>query len=175
MLSVSRILIPLMGDTLRWWRLAFRSTRSIKAENLFLRRQLALYVERGIKPRRVDPVTRISLTFLSRFFNWREALVVVRPQTMIRWHRAGWKLFWQVSSRPTADSSTITGSHPPHGERESVVGRGAHCQRACAEAGNSGVAANRTEILTASFAIPTETRFDLVHLPAATRPRDHCL
>jgi hypothetical protein len=100
MLSVSRILIPLMGDTLRWWRLAFRSTRSIKAENLFLRRQLALYVERGIKPRRVDPVTRISLTFLSRFFNWREALVVVRPQTMIRWHRAGWKLFWRLKSRP---------------------------------------------------------------------------
>ena len=99
MLSVSRILIPLMGETLRWWRLAFRSTRSIKAENLFLRRQLALYVERGIKPRRVDPVTRISLTFLSRFFNWREALVVVRPQTMIRWHRAGWKLFWRLKSR----------------------------------------------------------------------------
>ena len=99
MLSVSRILIPLMGDTLRWWRLAFRSTRSIKAENLFLRRQLALYVKRGIKPRRVDPVTRISLTFLSRFFNWREALVVVRPQTMIRWHRAGWKLFWRLKSR----------------------------------------------------------------------------
>ncbi len=100
MLSVSQILIPLMGDTLRWGRLAFRSTRSIKAENLFLRRQLALYVERGVKPPRIDPLTRISLTFLSRFFNWREALVVVRPQTMIRWHRAGWKLFWRLKSRP---------------------------------------------------------------------------
>ena len=65
-------------------RIGCKGTGSIKAENLFLRRQLALYVERGIKPRRVDPVTRISLTFLSRFFNWREALVVVRPQTMIR-------------------------------------------------------------------------------------------
>src|ERR1039457_2200901 len=100
MLSVSRILIPLMGDTLRWWRLAFRSTRSIKAENLFLRRQLALYVERGIKPRRVDPVTRISLALLSRFFIWRDALAVVRPETMIRWHRAAWKLFWRLKSRP---------------------------------------------------------------------------
>src|SRR5258707_14470537 len=100
MLSVSQILIPLMGDTLRWGRLAFRSTRSIKAGNLFLRRQLALYVERGVKPPRIDPLTRISLTFLSRFFNCREALVVVRPQTMIRWHRAGWKLFWRLKSRP---------------------------------------------------------------------------
>ena len=42
------ILIQSIGETLRWCRLSFRSTRSIRAENLFLRRQLALYVERGI-------------------------------------------------------------------------------------------------------------------------------
>jgi transposase InsO family protein len=100
MLTASGILIRLIGETLRWCRLTFRSTRSIKAENLFLRRQLGLYVERGVKRRRIDPVTRISLALLSRFFNWREALVVVRPETMIRWHRAGWKLFWRLKSRP---------------------------------------------------------------------------
>ena len=33
-------------------------------------------------------------------FNWRDALVVVRPETMIRRHRAGWKLFWRLKSRP---------------------------------------------------------------------------
>jgi len=54
------------SQTLRWCQLSFRSTESIKAENLFLRRQLALCVERSIKPRRVNPVTRISLTMLSR-------------------------------------------------------------------------------------------------------------
>jgi hypothetical protein len=85
---------------LRWWALAFRSSQSIKAENLFLRRQLALYIERGVKPRRIVPVTRIGLTLLSRLFDWRDALVVVRPETMIRWHRAGWKLFWRLKSRP---------------------------------------------------------------------------
>ena len=100
MLTVSGILIQLMGETLRWFRLAFRSTQSVKAENLFLRRQLALYVERGVKPRRVDPVTRISLALLSRIFNWQDALVVVRPETMIRWHRAGWRLFWRLKCRP---------------------------------------------------------------------------
>jgi len=100
MLTASGILIRLIGETLRWCRLTFRSTRSIKAENLFPRRQLGLYVERGVKRRRIDPVTRISLALLSRFFNWREALVVVRPETMIRWHRAGWKLFWRLKSRP---------------------------------------------------------------------------
>jgi hypothetical protein len=77
-----------------------RQRRATAAEILVLRRQIALYKERGIKPRRIDPVTRISLALLSRFFNWRDALVVVRPETMIRWHRAGWKLFWRLKSRP---------------------------------------------------------------------------
>jgi transposase InsO family protein len=98
--SIPEILIRLVGEALRWCCLSFRSTRSISAENLFLRRQLALYVERGIKPRRIDYVTRISLATLSRFFNWRETLVVVQPNTIIRWHRAGWKLFWRWKSRP---------------------------------------------------------------------------
>lgn len=74
--------------------------RSLQAENLFLRRQLALYVERGVKPRRIDQASRILLAILSRFFNWRDALVVVRPETMIRLHRAGWGLFWRLKSRP---------------------------------------------------------------------------
>jgi len=37
---------------------------------------------------------------LSRLFDWRDALVVVRPETLIRWHRAGWRLFWRIKSRP---------------------------------------------------------------------------
>jgi hypothetical protein len=77
-----------------------RLSRSIKAENLLLWRQLALYIERGVKPRRIDLVTRIALTLLSRRLKWRDAWVVVRPQTMIRWHRAGWRLFWRMKSRP---------------------------------------------------------------------------
>src|ERR1700724_2345490 len=60
-------------------RLAFRSSQSIQAENLFVRRQLALYIERGVKPRRIDPATRIFLTLLSRLFDWRGAVAVVRP------------------------------------------------------------------------------------------------
>jgi hypothetical protein len=98
MLRRAEIMIGLVADTFRWLRLSARSSRSIKAENLFLRRQLALYIERGVKPRRIDLVMRIGLTLLSRCFNWRDALVVVRPQTLIRWHRAGWKLFWRLKS-----------------------------------------------------------------------------
>lgn len=99
MLRVAEILIRLVSETLRWLRLSVRANMSVKAENLFLRCQLALYIERGVKPRRIDLVTRIGLTLLSRFFDWRNALVVVRPETLIRWHRAGWKLFWRLKSR----------------------------------------------------------------------------
>src|SRR5437868_3993410 len=89
MLRVSGILFDLLTDTLRWLRLAFRSSQTIQAENLLLRRQLALYIERGVKPRRIDAATRIALTVLSRLFDWRDALAIVRPETLIRCHRAG--------------------------------------------------------------------------------------
>ena len=100
MLAIVDILIQLLADILRWIGLTFRSAKSIETEILFMRRQLALFAERGFKPRRVDPATQISLALLSRLFNWRDALVVVRPETMLRWHRAGWKLFWRLKSRP---------------------------------------------------------------------------
>ncbi|OGA51960.1 MAG: hypothetical protein A3G24_14540, partial [Betaproteobacteria bacterium RIFCSPLOWO2_12_FULL_62_13] len=68
--------------------------------NLFLRRQLALFLERGVRPRRVDSTSRVSLAVLAKLFEWRSAVVVVQPATMIRWHRAGWRLLWRFKSRP---------------------------------------------------------------------------
>ena len=64
--------------------LLFRSTEALRAENLFLRRQLALYIERGVRPHRVDTATSVSLAVLARLFDWRGALVVVQPATIIR-------------------------------------------------------------------------------------------
>jgi transposase InsO family protein len=95
-----QIVLRLLTDLIALTALALRQRRATAAEILVLRRQIALYKEREIKPRRIDPATRISLALLSRFFNWRDALVVVRPETVLRWHRAGWKLFWRLKSRP---------------------------------------------------------------------------
>jgi hypothetical protein len=83
-IALFQIVLRLLIDLIALIALAFRQRRATAAEILVLRRQIALYKERGIKPRRIDPVTRISLAFLSRFFHWRDALVVVRPETMIR-------------------------------------------------------------------------------------------
>jgi putative transposase len=95
-----QIILRLLADLAGLVLLSVRPRRSVEAENLFLRRELALYQEHGAKPRRVDAATRASLAFLSRLFDWRDALVAVRPETLIRWHRAGWRLFWRCKSRP---------------------------------------------------------------------------
>ena len=100
MVTLVRIARRLIESALRWVVLLFRSTESVQAENLFLRRQLALYTERGVQPRPVDAATRVSLAVLARLFDWRSALVVVQPATMIRLHRAGWRLFWRLKCRP---------------------------------------------------------------------------
>jgi hypothetical protein len=43
----------------------------------------------------------MSLAFLSTLFNWRDALNIVRPETRIRWHRAGWRsALVDVSQKP---------------------------------------------------------------------------
>jgi len=93
------VVVQVVTDLIKWVALEFQSRRSLHAEVLFLRRQLALYVERGVKPRRIDAATRVSLALLSRLFEWRSALIVVRPETLIRWHRAGFRLFWRWKSR----------------------------------------------------------------------------
>ena len=69
-------------------------------ENLFLRKQLTLYQERRTKPRRPDPATHVTLMLLSRWLDWRSMLTVVKPDTPIRWHCQGWRLFWRWKSRP---------------------------------------------------------------------------
>jgi transposase InsO family protein len=76
-----------------------RSRAQLAAENLFLRKQLALYLERRVKPRRADDATRIILVGLSRFLEWRHLLTVVKPETLIRWHRTGFRLLWRWKLR----------------------------------------------------------------------------
>jgi putative transposase len=68
-------------------------------ENLFLKKQLALYRERQVKPRRADDATRMVLVALSRVVDWRRLLTIVKPDTLLRWHRKGFRLFWRWKSR----------------------------------------------------------------------------
>jgi len=95
-----QILLRLVADLFGLVVRVIRRRRSLAVEILVLRRQLALYKERGIKPQRIDAAKRISLAWLSRLCDWRSCLIVVGPETVVRWHRAGWRLFWRCKSRP---------------------------------------------------------------------------
>jgi hypothetical protein len=77
------------------FRLLFSTRAALLAENLFLRRQLALFQERKIRPRRITAAGRIMLLALARFFDWRDALVIVRPETFLKWHRNAFRVFWR--------------------------------------------------------------------------------
>jgi putative transposase len=80
-------------------RLFFSSRTALVAENLFLRKQLAMFRERKVKPRRTTISIRLAMVALARFFDWRDALVIVKPETFVRWHRDAFKMFWRWNSR----------------------------------------------------------------------------
>ena len=77
---------------------AMRSRAQLAAEKLFLRKPLAFYQERKVKPRRAADATRLVLAGLSRFLSWRQLLVIVKRETLIRWYRKGFRLFGRRKS-----------------------------------------------------------------------------
>ncbi len=73
----------------------FRDRAELAAENLALRQQLAALQYRSKRPR-LRKRDRIFWAILSRIWtNWRSALLIVQPDTVVRWHRSGFKLFWR--------------------------------------------------------------------------------
>jgi hypothetical protein len=99
MLQLARAFVGVASDVLRLVVLFLRSSSTLRAENLVLRKQLGSYVERGIKPRHVDHATRVSLALFTRLFDWRDAVIIVRPSTIVRWHRLGWRIFCRWKCR----------------------------------------------------------------------------
>ena len=97
-LQIAGTSLALLIDAARFLWLYLQSPAALAAENLFLRKQLAFYQERHIKPRRATNATRLALVWLARWFDWRPALVVVQPATFTRWHRQGFRLFWRWTS-----------------------------------------------------------------------------
>jgi len=94
------MVLALTADLLYPLRSTFRSRAQLAAEHLFLRKQLAFYVEQKVRPRRATNATRVALVLRSRLVAGRELLTIVRPDTFVRWHRELHRLFWRAKSRP---------------------------------------------------------------------------
>jgi len=89
----------LLSEALRFLPLLVSAKASLAAEVLFLRKQLAFYQERKIKPRRFDDSARLSMLVLAKLFDWKNALVNVKPETFISWHKQAFQMFWRWKSR----------------------------------------------------------------------------
>jgi putative transposase len=78
-----------------------RSKPELVAENALLRQQL-LVLRRSVKRPKVTQTDRLLLVLLaSRVRAWRQALLILKPDTLLRWHRAGFRLFWRHKSKAT--------------------------------------------------------------------------
>ena len=80
-------------------RLFLSSHVALVAENLFLRKQLALFRERETRPRGTTASIRLAMVALAKFFDWRDALAIVQPETFVGWQQTAFKMFWRWKSR----------------------------------------------------------------------------
>jgi len=91
----------LLASLLFSLRRCLQTRAALHAENLALRHQLLLlqrvHQNRRLRLRSCD---RLVWVWLSRVWsNWRSALCIVKPETVIAWHRQGFRLYWKWKSR----------------------------------------------------------------------------
>ena len=73
---------------------AVKSRATLQLENLALRHQLGV-LRRAVKRPKLTSADRLLWTWLCEVWSdWRSALVIVKPETVIGWHRKGFRLFW---------------------------------------------------------------------------------
>lgn len=77
----------------------FRSRSSLVAENLCLRQQLLVLRRQHKRPRLEDSDRRFWILTCRWLPGWREPLLIVTPETVLRWRRKGWKAYWRWRSR----------------------------------------------------------------------------
>jgi hypothetical protein len=118
----------LLSALLSILRAALLPRAALALENAALRQQLTIY-QRTQKRARLGTGDRLFWVLLRRLWpEWDRALIVVRPETVIGWHREGFKLFWRrrsmrgkvgrprISREHIAFIRRISGDHPEWGE-----------------------------------------------------------
>lgn len=86
----------------------FKSRSRLEAENLFLRHQLNVALRRAPPRPRLRGGDRALMTWLVRLWpDFLDAAQVVQPETILRWHRAGFRAFWRWKSRRRAGRPRI--------------------------------------------------------------------
>jgi putative transposase len=90
-------MLRLLGPLAVLFTRLFRSRRDLLLENLALRQQLSVFKQK--RPRFVPSDKFFWVMLHSLWPGWKRALILVQPETVVRWHRAGFKLYWTWLSR----------------------------------------------------------------------------
>jgi putative transposase len=84
-----------------------RGKSELVAENALLQQQLII-LRRQIKRPRFRQTDRILLVLLARAVRtWRQALLIVQPETLLTWHRQGFRLFWRHKSKAKTPQAKV--------------------------------------------------------------------
>ncbi|HVY31890.1 MAG TPA: integrase core domain-containing protein [Polyangiaceae bacterium] len=108
---LSRVVFPELTSTVPGGlaRDTIRSRRQLIAENAFLRQQL-IVANRSVKRPSLRRHERGLLALLASIIpDWRDALLIVKPATLVRWHQQGFRLFWRAKSKPQCRQPRIGG------------------------------------------------------------------
>ena len=115
---------------------AFRSRRHLVLENLALRQQLTVLKRRRPRPI-LGLVDKLFWVVARRVWSgWKQSLIVVTPETVVRWHRAGFRLYLEADLQSKdagwekTDAERSVGVDLPDGRREPNLGSAAHPWRA---------------------------------------------
>jgi putative transposase len=90
-----------------------KSKEQLIMENALLRQQVIVLKRQVARPQLTAPDRSLVVVLASRVKDWTNALFIVKPETVLRWHRQGFKLFWRRKSRgqarqPRISADTIT-------------------------------------------------------------------
>src|SRR3984893_12413780 len=93
-------MVALLGFFLTLFASPFKSKSRLEAENAVLRLQLAV-LRRKVRGRvQLTNGDRLFLIYLYRWFpSVSKAITIIRPETLVRWHRAGFRRYWRWKSR----------------------------------------------------------------------------
>src|SRR5712671_130987 len=103
-----RVMLEFLFSVLAAVRVFFRSRSDTALEVLALRQQVAVLKRKRPRPL-LNPVDRLFWTALQRLWSrWTDVLIIVKPETVMGWHRDGFRFYWRWRSRPGAGRPKIT-------------------------------------------------------------------
>ena len=95
-----------------------RTKSELVAENALLRKPLILLRRQVKRPActRTDRMLLVLLASMAR--TWKQALLIIQPETLLRWHRQGFKLYWNYKSRAASAQPKISAETVALGKRD---------------------------------------------------------